>query len=217
MSVRSSARDGLLSAAIDVFASKGYTTTRVSDIVEHAGVAQGTFYLYFKSKQAIFEELIDTSFSRLLADTLGTYSLREASGPEAVVEQTRLLWRTVLAQCRADRALVSLALREASAAGPEVVARLQANYQQVINGLAAYIETAIARGLFRPVDPQLAGWAIIGMLERAIHYAVFVAERADLDDLVDDLVRLELGGLLLDGWDERFASDRERHEPTSTE
>jgi AcrR family transcriptional regulator len=204
MSVRAQVRENLLSAAVEIFSSKGYSSTRVSDIVQRAGVAQGTFYLYFKNKQAIFEELIDTCFSRLLADTLGTYSLREVSRPEEVVEQTCMLWRTVLAQCRADRALVSLALREASAAGPEVMARLQANYQQVVDGLAAYIEVAIARGLFRPVDPYLAGWAIVGMLERAIHYAVFVAEQADLEQLVGDLVRLELGGLLIDGWDERL-------------
>lgn len=212
MSVRASARDGLLTAAVDVFAAKGYTATRVSDIVRRAGVAQGTFYLYFKSKQAIFEHLIDACFSRLLADTLGAYSLREVSRPEEVIEQTRILWRTVLQQCRADRELVSLALREASAAGPELVARLQANYQVVIDGLAAYIEVAVARGLFRPVDPQLAGWAIVGMLERAIHYAVFVAEQADLDHLVGDLVRLELAGLLLNGWDDQVGDTRQQPE-----
>jgi AcrR family transcriptional regulator len=211
MSVRPAVRDALLSAAVEVFASKGYTATRVSDIVHKVGVAQGTFYLYFKNKQAIFEELIDTCFSRLLAETLGTYSLREVSRPEEVIAQTQMLWCTVLGQCRADRALVSLALREASAAGPEVVAHLQANYQQVIEGLAAYIEIAIAQGLFRPVDPYLAGWAIVGMLERAIHYAVFVEEQADLDRLVNDLVQLELGGLLINGWEDRFGGGPEQH------
>jgi AcrR family transcriptional regulator len=211
MSVTSSVRDRLLTAAVEVFASKGYTATRVSDIVREAGVAQGTFYLYFRSKQAIFEELIDTCFERLLAQTLGTYSLREVSRPEEVIEQARVLWLTVLQQCRQERALVTLSLREAFAAGPEVVARLQANYQQVIDGVAAYIEIAIERGLYRRVDPHLAGWAIVGMLERAIHYAVFVNEQADLDQLAADLVRLELGGLLKDGWEDHFARRREEH------
>ncbi len=52
--------------------------------------------------------------------------------------------------------------------------------------------------------------AIVGMLERAIHYAVLVDEQADLDHLVDDLVRLELGGLLINGWADRFSSGREQ-------
>jgi AcrR family transcriptional regulator len=205
MSVTSSVRDRLLTAATEVFASKGYPATRVSDIVQQAGVAQGTFYLYFKSKQAIFEHLIDTFCSRLLADTLGTSHLSEGSRPEDLIEQARLLWLTVLQRCRQERALMSLALREPGAAGPEVVARLQANYQRVIDGLATYIEAAIAHGLCRPVHPQLAGWAIFGMLERAVHYAVLVDDQADLSQVADDLVRLELGGLLVDGWEEAFA------------
>ncbi len=201
----SSVRDRLLTAATEVFAAKGYSATRVSDIVQQAGVAQGTFYLYFKSKQAILEDLIDTFCSRLLADTLGSYRLSEGSRPEELIVQARQLWRTVLQRCREERALMQLALREPGAAGPEVVARLQANYQRVIDGFATYIQAAIAQGLCRPVDPHLAGWAIFGMLERAVYYAVLVDEQADLDQVANDLVRLELGGLLMDGWEEAFA------------
>lgn len=211
MSVTSlAARDRLLTAATEVFAAKGYTATRVSDIVGQAGVAQGTFYLYFKSKQAIFEQLIDTFCSSLLADTLGTYNLREVSRPEEVIEQARVLWLTILQRCRQERALVSLVLREAGAAGPELMARVQANYQRCIDGLATYIEIAIERGIYRPVHSQLAGWAIFGMLERAVYYAVLVEDQADLDHLADDLVRLELGGLLVDGWEEVLAGRREQ-------
>lgn len=198
-------RDRLLAAATDVFAAKGYIATRVSDIVRAAGVAQGTFYLYFASKQAIFEHLIDSFFSRLLADTLETYGSGEVSGPEEVIARARVVWRTVLQRCRQERALVTLALRETGAAGPEVLARLQANYQRVIDGEAAAIAAGVAQGLFRPVHPRLAAWAIVGMLERAVHYAVLVEEQADVDQLAEDLVRLELGGLLVDGWEDRFA------------
>lgn len=206
MSVTLPVRDRLLTAATEVIASKGYSATRVSDIVQQAGVAQGTFYLYFKSKQAILEHLLDTFCSQLLDDTLGTYRLGEGSRLEDLIAQARQLWRTVLQRCRQERALMQLALREPGAAGPEVVARLQAHYQRVIDGFATYIEAAIAHGLCRPVDPRLAAWAIFGMLERAVHYAVLIEEQADLDQVADDLVRIELGGLLVDGWEEALAS-----------
>ncbi len=48
----------LISAAKKIFSEKGYYDTKVSDIVKEAGVAQGTFYLYFKSKEEIFKEII---------------------------------------------------------------------------------------------------------------------------------------------------------------
>ncbi len=41
-----------------MFAAKGYHGTRISDIIDAAGIARGTFYLYFESKSAIFLELI---------------------------------------------------------------------------------------------------------------------------------------------------------------
>ena len=194
MSVTISVRERLLTAATKVFAAKGYAATRVSDIVQEAGVAQGTFYLYFRSKQAIFEELIDAFCSHLLDDTVGTYRFSEGSRPEDLIAQTRLLWHTVLQRCRQERTLMALALLEPGAAGPEVMARLHANYQRVIERLTTYIEAAIAHGLCRPVDPHLAGWAMFGMLERAVHYAVLVNEQADLDQVADELVRIELGG-----------------------
>jgi AcrR family transcriptional regulator len=51
-------REKLLQAAKNMFSQKGYWGTRVSDIVKEAGVSQGTFYIYFKSKDAIFKELV---------------------------------------------------------------------------------------------------------------------------------------------------------------
>ena len=61
MSVRAPAtpttKDYLLDAAVRKFHQKGYQKTRISDIVSEAGVAQGTFYLYFKSKEEIFKNI----------------------------------------------------------------------------------------------------------------------------------------------------------------
>src|SRR3990172_3468124 len=56
----------LLDAARAVFAKKGYHDTAVSDIVERAGVAKGTFYLYFKDKESVLMELIDELFSKIV-------------------------------------------------------------------------------------------------------------------------------------------------------
>jgi AcrR family transcriptional regulator len=52
-----------MEAGMAVFAEKGYHRTKVSDIVRKAGVAQGTFYLYFDSKKSLFLTLLDEFFS----------------------------------------------------------------------------------------------------------------------------------------------------------
>jgi len=62
-------REQILSAARDVFADKGYESATISDIVKKAGVAQGTFYLYFESKKGVVVELAQQPMSDM-ADRL---------------------------------------------------------------------------------------------------------------------------------------------------
>ena len=67
-------KEKLFEAAKIIFSEKGYWNTRVSDIVKKAGVAQGTFYLYFKSKEDIFREIviqIKDSIVKVLTETQG--------------------------------------------------------------------------------------------------------------------------------------------------
>lgn len=59
-------KNELLDAAMELFNSKGYDQTSVSDIVKKVGVAQGTFYYHFKSK----EEMINAACERTLAARL---------------------------------------------------------------------------------------------------------------------------------------------------
>jgi len=51
----------LLDAALDVFAEKGFAAARMDDIAARAGAAKGTIYLYFPSKEAVFEALVRTA------------------------------------------------------------------------------------------------------------------------------------------------------------
>nr|WP_205516379.1 TetR/AcrR family transcriptional regulator [Paenibacillus sp. SYP-B3998] len=51
----------MLNAALEIFTEKGYYETKVSDIVKKAGVAQGTFYLYFQTKESIFTSIIKST------------------------------------------------------------------------------------------------------------------------------------------------------------
>lgn len=56
----------LFNTAFDLFTTKGLAKTTISDIVEQAGVAKGTFYLYFKDKYDIRNKLISHKTGELL-------------------------------------------------------------------------------------------------------------------------------------------------------
>lgn len=61
-------RDALMSSAYDLFTTQGFTSTTIRDIANRAGVAKGTFYLYFKDKTDIREAVIRSTASTLLRE-----------------------------------------------------------------------------------------------------------------------------------------------------
>jgi TetR/AcrR family transcriptional regulator, fatty acid metabolism regulator protein len=61
-------REALLRAAIDVFAERGYFNAQVADIARAAGVAAGTVYLYFRSKDDILVSIFDRTMREALAE-----------------------------------------------------------------------------------------------------------------------------------------------------
>ena len=76
-------RERILRSAIRVFARKGFYATRVSEIAKSAGVADGTIYLYFKSKDELLTSLFEDRITRLL-DVLRREVSTTPSGPQRV-------------------------------------------------------------------------------------------------------------------------------------
>src|SRR4051812_23928118 len=51
-------RSDIVSAALRLFAAKGFAATRLDDVAEAAGIAKGTIYLYFETKEELFREVV---------------------------------------------------------------------------------------------------------------------------------------------------------------
>jgi AcrR family transcriptional regulator len=97
-------QDALYNTAFELFTTKGLAKTTISDIVEKAGVAKGTFYLYFKDKYDIRNKLISHKTGELF------YLAHEAlqlSGLEEFDEQVHFLIDHILNQLDQDRALLT--------------------------------------------------------------------------------------------------------------
>ncbi|MGH9903713.1 MAG: TetR/AcrR family transcriptional regulator, partial [Pyrinomonadaceae bacterium] len=61
-------REAILRAATHVFARNGYFNSKVADIARQAGVADGTVYLYFKSKEEILRSIFERNTSEAIAE-----------------------------------------------------------------------------------------------------------------------------------------------------
>jgi AcrR family transcriptional regulator len=75
-------REAILSAALDEFSARGYAATRLDDVARRAGIAKGTIYLYFRDKDALFQELVRA----MLTPVVGSIeALRDADVPVRVL------------------------------------------------------------------------------------------------------------------------------------
>jgi AcrR family transcriptional regulator len=186
----------ILDAAVRVFASKGYHTSRVGDIAEEAGIAHGLLYHYFSSK----EQVLETVFRENWAELLDAFARIEASDATPL-EQLGAIAKTLLRAWRDRPDLVRVMVREV-ARSPQ----LQGQVEEIGAGfrvIQRVIERGQADGSFRAdLDPRLASWIFYGGLEEILTGWV-LAQLPDGDEEVARAERTVLallsGGLTRDG------------------
>src|SRR5262245_43073553 len=65
--VNTARREAILAAALDEFSASGFAAARLDDVARRAGVAKGTIYLYFRDKETLFQELVRSVITPLIA------------------------------------------------------------------------------------------------------------------------------------------------------
>ena len=158
----------LVSAARILFAEKGYHETTVEDITRSAGVAKGTFYLYFDEKREIFlaviRELLD--LIKAIGSTVGAATPGEH--PLAFFQRAEQSALRLLEIFLANRPLARLAYRESMGMDPALDDMIRGFYREVAEIEAGNIRVAQSLGLIRECSPILTAYAHIGMVERVV-------------------------------------------------
>jgi AcrR family transcriptional regulator len=144
-------RNQLIDAALTLFAEHGIEATRVSDIAQAAGVAQGLLYHYFPSKDALLAAIIERYGPlRMLGELLAT-------PPDRPARETLLdLGMRMYTLARERRALLQLVVREVLWR-PETRSMGMAVREQALTMLARYLQSRVAAGELRPHDSLVVG------------------------------------------------------------
>jgi len=150
----------ILDAALDEFTERGFEAARMEDIAKRAGISKGGIYLYFPSKTALLEALIEAKVSPLarLAQTIA------ATGADDPMAALRMI-ATAAAHRLGDSKVFAVPRLVISVSGrfPEIAEYYRAHVVELARGaLEQLIEAAMAKGALRRVDPQAAARAFIG-------------------------------------------------------
>jgi TetR/AcrR family transcriptional regulator, fatty acid metabolism regulator protein len=188
---RSDKREAILRAAIDVFAGRGFFNAQVADVARAAGVAAGTVYLYFRSKDDLLVSIFERAMREAIAD--GRACVAPLRDP---VEQLRAIARVHLDRMGRDRSLAvvfQVELRQSTKFMERFSATLLREYLGIIRGI---IVSGQSTGAFRAgINATLAAKLFFGGLDEMATNWVLSKRSYSLAGESDAIVDLFVGGV----------------------
>lgn len=166
---RQKRRQQILNASRNVFAKRGYHQATIDDIVAEAGVARGTYYLYFEDKRAVFADLIDRFAARI---TMAIQRIATGDPSRSVEEQVRANIRAILGVCLGERAMTKILFTDASGVDPDFDRKLATFYDSVVQLLIESLRDGQALGIVGDGEPRVFAYLTIGALKELLYQAV---------------------------------------------
>ena len=183
-------RAAILEAATAVFAQRGFFGAQVADVARDAGIATGTVYLYFRSKDEILTSIFDRTMKEAIDE--GRAALANVKDP---VERLRRIARMHLTRMGGDRNLAvvfQVELRQTTKFMEQFSATGVRDYLSVIQQT---IEDGQAKGVFRKsVNPRTAAKVFFGALDEMATNWVLSRRRYALAEQADEIVDILVGG-----------------------
>jgi AcrR family transcriptional regulator len=149
-------RRRLLDAAEQVFAALGYHEASVVKITDAAGVAAGTFYLYFDSKKSIFDELVRDLNRRV------RHAMKEGSAQGTTRLEQELLGFKAYFRFTSEHPALYRIIRQAEFVSPEM---LRYHYDKLSENYVEALRASVSSGEIGQLNPDVAVWALMGVGE----------------------------------------------------
>jgi TetR/AcrR family transcriptional regulator, fatty acid metabolism regulator protein len=185
-------REAILRAAIHIFAKKGYFSSKVSDIASEAGIADGTVYLYFKSK----EEILHSVFNRAMATFISEANreLEQIREPAAKIKRIAQLHLEGLGADRELAIVFQVELRGSTKFMEEFSATGFAEYLDVIRQA---IEQGQKEGVFRnDLHPITCAKILYGALDEMVTNWILSKKSYPLVPMAEEVLKIFFGGVI---------------------
>lgn len=171
--MKSDKREKLIAAAIEAFTERGLEQTKISDIVKLAGVAQGTFYLYFPSKLAIMPAIAEVLVEKIIANLANTL--------DASLSYEKQLKQYIdVSFAITEEYSEVIALTYAGLASSEYLIEWETIYEPYYLYMTEFLEKGIAAGeMTNKMNPRVAAQILIGLVEAASEQVYLYTEAED--------------------------------------
>ena len=183
-------RDAILRAAIDVFAERGYFNAQVADVARAAGVAAGTVYLYFRSKDDLLVSIFERTVRAQLEE--GRAAVAGVTDPAERLRRFAHLHLSMLGRDRKLAIVFQVELRQSLKFMERFSSTLLRDY---LGQIRAAIEEGQQQGLFRAeLNPTTVAKMFFGALDEMATNWILSRRRYSLESDADAVVDIFLEG-----------------------
>jgi AcrR family transcriptional regulator len=181
----------ILDAAVKRFSISGFNGASVDDICSEAGVSKGAFYHHFPTKQAVFLALLTGWLDTIDA---GLKAIRQETVPQTLMHMTGML-PTIFASAD-DRLPMFLEFWLQASRDEVVYQAMIAPYRYFSDYFAQLIETGIAEGSLKEVDPHIVSQAILSIAIGTLLQGLLDPDRTDWARVAEQSIQALLSGTI---------------------
>jgi AcrR family transcriptional regulator len=186
-------RAQLLAVALDLFAARGYHATSITHIIEKASVARGTFYQYFRSKQEIFDDLLDQLFEQVTS----VVAPIAIASPEQMAVAVRANIEGLCRRLQENLPMGRVLLEQAVGINEAGREQLRGFYQRVLDRIERAVSVGQKLGVVRRGDPGLIAIFLLAMVKESLYQQILGTRTFKVEQLVTEIFESVQHGLLL--------------------
>jgi AcrR family transcriptional regulator len=191
---KSRRRDEIMAAAKKVFARKGFHATTIADIAKEAGLAYGSIYWYFDSKDDLFHALMAVE-EYALRTHLAVALAANGAQPDTGEAAFRAAVQATFEFFEADKATVKLLFRDAYALGDRFEKHLGGIYERFIGDVESFVFAAQKRGEVVVAPPRMIAYTLAALIGQLAHRRLSTDDGVTAAEVADFVVTLVLNGL----------------------
>ena len=181
----------ILDAAVEVIAERGYFNSPISAIAKRAGVADGTIYLYFKSKDDVLRTAIDTTFARFYRQVEEKFET--LNSPR---EQLEYIAEVHLASHQVNRSMAVLMQTEMRQSAKFIAEFSHHHLVKYIQIVREVIRRGQQEGIFRQdISDGVVAHCMFGAIDELLSSAVFTGRAYDPKDTARQVMDVLMNGI----------------------
>lgn len=182
----------IFQSAMRVFSKSGYNGATMDAIAADAGVAKGTLYYHFKSKEEIFKYIIKEGMNFIKEKIENV-----ASKQDDALSKIRVLCRIQLGLVYESRDFFKVIMSQLW--GQEIrQLELRESLKNYISYIELYLEEAMLEGIVKKGDASFMAYTLFGTICSAAVYELINEDKKNLDEMIDNLLSYVLNGIKLE-------------------